>query len=232
VKRLIEEFKVDLHARNNDGLTPIICAVQQGHVDVVRYVLEVDSSCALDQNKAGDTPLHYAVAADSSVAMVSLLLEFGADAEIPNSDNRSPMEEAILDKKTLLSNIFRISVPQLRELRSPAVVDAASLDTRREARKRIIASAVAACTEGSFLPGNDPTVENLLRAAPPKRRAPTPFSSSRAGIRTRTTVERLKEELKAEKDMDAHSEPIPAAAVMKTPRSRIIQPTKNPLGPF
>jgi ankyrin repeat protein len=45
---------------NAEGLTPLMCCSQQGHPDVVHFIVHNDPRCVFFCNAAGDTALHYA----------------------------------------------------------------------------------------------------------------------------------------------------------------------------
>ena len=45
---------------NLEGLTPLMCCSQQGHLHIVRFIIDKDPRCVFFCNTAGDTALHYA----------------------------------------------------------------------------------------------------------------------------------------------------------------------------
>ncbi|KAJ7589318.1 Pfs, NACHT and ankyrin domain protein [Mycena floridula] len=74
------------------GCTPLICAAEKGHIDIVKLLLEknADSNiCDKDQH----TPLSYA-APWGHIDIVKLLLEKNADPNICDKDQRTPLSYA------------------------------------------------------------------------------------------------------------------------------------------
>ncbi len=69
-------------AANNEGLTPLIAASRNGHIKVVRLLLDAGAEAALP-NSWGVTPLHVA-SNNGYVEVVKLLLEKGADLTAPS----------------------------------------------------------------------------------------------------------------------------------------------------
>jgi len=77
VQRLLKTGKnVDLEARYSDGFTPLMAAVERGHVGVAELLL--DSGANVDaRNNESETALHCAVRTENPGA-AQLLLNFGA----------------------------------------------------------------------------------------------------------------------------------------------------------
>ena len=99
-----------MDARDSAGGVALHAATLRRHVDVARVLLEAGSDCnAVDQGN--NTPLHMlaapptgsdgghgSVADEEGAALVALLLEWGASAEIKNSQGLTP-KTAALDTK-------------------------------------------------------------------------------------------------------------------------------------
>lgn len=99
-----------MDARDSAGGTALHAATLRRHVDVARILLEAGSDCnAVDQGN--NTPLHMLatpptgndggcgnVAGDEGAALVALLLEWGASADLKNSQGFTP-KTAALDTK-------------------------------------------------------------------------------------------------------------------------------------
>lgn len=99
-----------MDARDSAGGVALHAATLRRHVEVARVLLEAGSDCdAVDQGN--NTPLHMlatpptgndgrcgSVADDEGAALVALLLEWGATAEIKNSQGLTP-KTAALDTK-------------------------------------------------------------------------------------------------------------------------------------
>lgn len=109
VKTLLDAG-ANVDARDSAGGIALHAATLRRHVNVVRVLLEAGSDCnAVDQGD--NTPLHMlasapigedggcgSVAGDEGAALVALLLEWGASADIKNSQGLTP-KTAALDTK-------------------------------------------------------------------------------------------------------------------------------------
>ena len=63
--------------------TPLHYAAESGHIDIMRVLMEAGADVnAHDEARIGNTPLR-AVAGDCSLAVATLLVEYGADPRIP-----------------------------------------------------------------------------------------------------------------------------------------------------
>jgi uncharacterized protein len=88
VQRLVRQDPGLLEARDAGGATPLMWASQEGHVGVVRWLL--DKGAALDELSGdGCTALHYACH-QSQAPVVGLLLQGGADPTIANQNGTTP----------------------------------------------------------------------------------------------------------------------------------------------
>ncbi|KAL6006869.1 hypothetical protein ACLOJK_032365 [Asimina triloba] len=87
-KFLIEDLKLGVDVRDDDGETPLLHAVRQGHVTTAKYLLEhgadPDASSEL-----GATPLHHA-AGIGNIELLSFLISKGADVD-SQSDAGTPL---------------------------------------------------------------------------------------------------------------------------------------------
>jgi ankyrin repeat protein len=119
------ERRPDLAAeRNEDGLSPVLYALQHGQADLVETILDANpaldvfdaaavgrtrgleelleaeaglaQACAAD----GSTPLHLAARFDQKDA-AELLLEYGADAAARDGEGRTPADLAAGDTREL-----------------------------------------------------------------------------------------------------------------------------------
>ncbi|XP_023521162.1 ankyrin repeat domain-containing protein 39-like [Cucurbita pepo subsp. pepo] len=57
-KYLLEELKLDVDTRDEDGETPLIHAARQGHTDTARYLIESGANPAIASD-LGATALHH-----------------------------------------------------------------------------------------------------------------------------------------------------------------------------
>ena len=83
----------DVHARDENGLTPLHSVASSETPAVVDALLEGDADVdARDEN--GLTPLHLAAAHSETPAVVNALLEAGADANARDGSNKTPFDFA------------------------------------------------------------------------------------------------------------------------------------------
>jgi ankyrin repeat protein len=92
IERLVGHDPSTLEARNDAGQTPLIVASENGHVGVVRWLLDRGSAIdALDEH--GWSAL-FEASCDGHTAVVRLLLERGADPTIGNETFMTPLMTA------------------------------------------------------------------------------------------------------------------------------------------
>ena len=92
IRVLLERGADHVDARDNDNGTPLHWASEQGHSEVVRFLLEhgVDADA---RDNANCTPLHWA-SEQGHPEVVLLLLEHGVDADARDNDNCTPLHWA------------------------------------------------------------------------------------------------------------------------------------------
>lgn len=73
-----------------NGNTPLIVAVRQDHVNIVKTLIEAKSNVNKATYLAHATPLHYAVSS-GSLNCARLLIGAGADVEAQTSSGRTPL---------------------------------------------------------------------------------------------------------------------------------------------
>ena len=85
----------DIEERGPEGVTPLICAVHEGHEAVVRLLLEDGADISI-KDSDGRTPLHHAALGNhnSDEAVAQLLLEKGADVSLKARDESTPLHFA------------------------------------------------------------------------------------------------------------------------------------------
>ena len=191
---LLTTSKAETVRRNNDGLTPIMCAVQQGHRDVTSLLLEHDPGCMTHTNNSGDSCLHYATISQAGVGMIELLLRHGVDPFAKNNDGLTPLHEAIIEKHADSAQMLK-SVMAAMRADSKSMSDATL-------RRGVVAAALDAT-------GGEKVQEKSTCELPQEDQAPPPtastkkprskFSSTRAdnGMRAKTSIEIAKEEAAA-----------------------------------
>ncbi len=90
-------------AKNSEGTIPIMFAASNKRHDILKFLLDIDSSLVNEQDDDGDTALNYAAKA-KSIECVRLLVDIGANIEIANQKGCTPLiitchtgTEAIMD---------------------------------------------------------------------------------------------------------------------------------------
>ncbi|XP_072971321.1 uncharacterized protein [Typha angustifolia] len=84
---LIEELKLDVDPRDDDGETPLLHAARQGQLSTAKYLLEQGANPSTSSN-LGATALHHA-AGIGNIELMNLLLSKGVDVE-SQSDAGTP----------------------------------------------------------------------------------------------------------------------------------------------
>ncbi|XP_008802839.1 ankyrin-1 [Phoenix dactylifera] len=87
-KYLLEELKLDVNMRDDDGETPLIHASRQGHFLTAKYLLEQGADPSAS-SELGATALHHA-AGIGNIELLRLLLSKGVDVE-SQSDAGTPL---------------------------------------------------------------------------------------------------------------------------------------------
>jgi len=83
----------DVNARNKDGTTALIVAIDKGYTDVVKALLEFGADVNLPDKKKGYTPLFFATDF-GNLDVVRILLGAGADANARANDGHGPLSVA------------------------------------------------------------------------------------------------------------------------------------------
>ncbi|KAL4029128.1 hypothetical protein IC575_012349 [Cucumis melo] len=87
-KFLIEELKLDVDTRDEDGETPLIHAARQGHTDTAKYLVERGANPAIASD-LGATALHHS-AGIGNIELLNFLLSRGPDVN-SQSDAGTPL---------------------------------------------------------------------------------------------------------------------------------------------
>lgn len=87
-KYLLEELKLDVDTRDEDGETPLIHAARQGHTDTAKYLVESGANPAIASD-LGATALHHS-AGIGNIELLKFLLSRGPDVN-SQSDAGTPL---------------------------------------------------------------------------------------------------------------------------------------------
>ena len=90
---VFEVFHIHQSIRNNDGDTPLDLALINGHVAVIKYLIEQCNNKNIQNNK-GWTPLHYA-SYYGFTDIVKYLIKNGSDPSIKDEKEKTPLDYAI-----------------------------------------------------------------------------------------------------------------------------------------
>jgi len=96
VRYYIEKEKVDVNAKDQDGMTPLhLAVVFNSDVEVMKYLIEKGADVNAKSN-TGWTPFHIAapmaIFSDDMVRKAIVLLENGADVNARNSEGKTPLD--------------------------------------------------------------------------------------------------------------------------------------------
>ena len=110
ILRMTLNHGADLASVNRYGGTALIPAAHHGHVETVRLLLTTDTD--IDHvNRLGWTALLEAIilgdGSKTYVDIVQLLLEAGADVNLPDADNVSPLNHALSRHQTEIVELLR-----------------------------------------------------------------------------------------------------------------------------
>ena len=84
----------DVHARDENGLTPLHYAAQESEISEIVEIL-LKAGARIDaRNENGWMPLHWAVSQSETPAVANVLLEAGADANARDGSNKTPFDYA------------------------------------------------------------------------------------------------------------------------------------------
>lgn len=151
---VLKQVLIDVNKATTNGLTPLILASGKGHIEVVRYLIELGAQQDLKQN-LGKTALHGACA-NGRLDVVKELLKSNAETKINITDNNgmTPLMEAVCKNQL---EVVRYLISQ-------------GADQKLEEKENGTAFHLA-CTHGSlellqlFLTANDDVNKANLRVA-------------------------------------------------------------------
>jgi hypothetical protein len=104
LKRLLNRSRIPINSTNSSEQTPLHCAVANGHIEIVEFLLEYDAKVNVTDEK-GWSPLLMAIANDD-LDMAKLLLSHNADVEVSTIDNHTPLSLSTLLTRPLLEKML------------------------------------------------------------------------------------------------------------------------------
>ncbi|XP_073705503.1 transient receptor potential cation channel subfamily A member 1a [Garra rufa] len=128
----LEKHTRYLDIRDNNGASPMHYAASMGHFRIIRLIVQITGQQELNaSDEEGNTPLHWAVQKDQP-GSCSVLLTLGADPNILNNNQQSPLHMAVsLSKNFVLEQLVshkQTDVNLEGDLGNTPVILAASLD--------------------------------------------------------------------------------------------------------
>jgi ankyrin repeat protein len=107
IKALLAADAGLINARDNDGSTPLHCAIWKGHEAVVALLLELGADVnAHNQNDHwGTTPLHAAAHANQP-RIAQLLIDHGAEVNAPDMEGRTPLFHTTFHKAKATAKVL------------------------------------------------------------------------------------------------------------------------------
>ncbi|XP_016309980.1 transient receptor potential cation channel subfamily A member 1a [Sinocyclocheilus anshuiensis] len=128
----LEKHTRYLDIRDNIGASPMHYAASMGHFHIMRLIVQITGQQELNaRDEEENTPLHWAVQKDQP-GSCSVLLTLGADPNILNNSQQSPLHMAVsMGKNVVLEQLVshkQTDVNLEGDLRNTPVILAASLD--------------------------------------------------------------------------------------------------------
>uniref|UniRef100_A0A8C2L903 Transient receptor potential cation channel, subfamily A, member 1a n=1 Tax=Cyprinus carpio TaxID=7962 RepID=A0A8C2L903_CYPCA len=128
----LEKHTRYLDIRDNIGASPMHYAASMGHFRIIRLIVQITGQQELSaRDEEGNTPLHWAVQKDQP-GSCSVLLTLGADPNILNNSQQSPLHMAVsMGKNFVLEQLVshkQTDVNLEGDLGNTPVILAASLD--------------------------------------------------------------------------------------------------------
>ena len=102
---LLLQHNVNANKADNFDVTPLAAACKQGHISVLKLLVESGSVDINTKNAEGMTPLMQAAIAGQT-KLVKVLIAFGADVNLPNSSRMTPLHHAAVQGKSNMCSLL------------------------------------------------------------------------------------------------------------------------------
>jgi len=202
VSRLLVLYKADPECRDAGGITPLHVAAEQGHTDVLAWLLE-DVGVTVDpRDSDGDTPLHLAVYGATSGRKravhrqcVDTLLSAKANPGLRCSNNKTPLQMAVKDEdlKAMIHKAELVYTEPVLKTTSAVGRALASLESPGGKKRKKEMQEQARKAEKERVRKEESTAAQQIESigaskAPSKRAKPTPNGKKRKAETPKTTT--------------------------------------------
>ena len=106
IDRLVAEGN-DLNERDNEGMTPLIRAINMNQKESVIVLLKSGADINTPDSIFLNSPLHHAVIQGNS-SLVKLLLEKKADSSLRNNEGKSPLDLAVEMGNNAMAQLLKV----------------------------------------------------------------------------------------------------------------------------
>jgi ankyrin repeat protein len=107
----LSEARAAVNIANNEGVSPLYIAAQDGHVDILKLLIKAKGDVNQCEND-GFSPLMVA-SGRGLVEVVELLLSNGADVHLKAKDGRTALDWAIHFKQPAVEAVLRAHIAKL-----------------------------------------------------------------------------------------------------------------------
>lgn len=122
IVRLLLDAGANVNAMTSENRTPLHLACVNGNVDVTKLLLNC-ATCNVDaRDRDGDTPLHLVTKAGDA-KLVNLLLRHGANTDVRNQHNMTPLRQLELEMSDILSSNYTDIIRILRRNSTPQLTN-------------------------------------------------------------------------------------------------------------
>lgn len=104
VRTLLDQG-ADVNGRDNQGVTPLHYAAQQGHNEIVELLISRGADVNLGTLKGGHAPIHLACS-QGQLEAVQLLTKHGADVTKVNQNGDTPLHVAAVDNQPAIATFL------------------------------------------------------------------------------------------------------------------------------